>query len=99
MSCPQKRKRSFSPDTKSDRRSYFCPHCNSNLSYSAFWSHKAKYYDQEKDFWTSTTRDSTTEDSPCCSPEPEQPSSLEQANSSTMSGTDPFNTQNLFDVN
>ena len=40
-------KRSLSTDT---RRRY-CPHCSQNLSYSAFWSHKAKFYNSETDTW------------------------------------------------
>jgi hypothetical protein len=44
-----------SPLSKRADRRQVCPHCFKSLSYSAYWSHKAKYYDQETEEWMTVT--------------------------------------------
>lgn len=34
------------------KRRKICPHCTQNISYSAYLSHKARYYDNHSSQWT-----------------------------------------------
>ena len=34
-----------------DKRRTLCPHCNQNISYSAYFAHKARYFDSQKSEW------------------------------------------------
>lgn len=36
---------------RSECRRLHCPHCSRNLSYSAYWSHKAKYFNCDTNTW------------------------------------------------
>ena len=42
---------SDAPPKKKQHCRRYCPHCCKSLSYSAYWSHKAKYYSCETDTW------------------------------------------------
>ena len=39
-------------ETACDKRRTLCPHCNQNISYSAYFAHKARYFDSQKSKWT-----------------------------------------------
>lgn len=41
------------------KRRKICPHCTQNISYSAYLSHKARYYDRQSCQWTSANEAGT----------------------------------------
>ena len=47
----KKRKLATSNDESKLKRRHYCPHCKHVLSYSAYWSHRAKYYNTKEDSW------------------------------------------------
>ena len=38
-------------ESATDKRRTFCPHCSQNISYSAYFAHKARYFDSQKSQW------------------------------------------------